>query len=94
MKTKLTLSIDQRFVAKLRKESERRGKSISAMVEEYADQLEREMSKGKTFSEEFGHWLGLPVEDKWLDEDNRHAKHLRKSAAGEAALAARKKPRA
>ncbi|MBK7111828.1 MAG: hypothetical protein IPH60_05200 [Flavobacteriales bacterium] len=40
MKTKLTLSIDRRKVAKLRKASARRSTSISELVENMADKLD------------------------------------------------------
>lgn len=39
MKTKLTLSIDRRKVAKLRRASERKGTSISELVEDLADDV-------------------------------------------------------
>lgn len=84
MKTKLTLSIDPRKVAKLRKASARKGKSISELVEQLADQLDEQKDDGPTVVAEPGirKWIGslaeiLTPED--FEEDSRGGAELRKT---------------
>jgi hypothetical protein len=93
MKTKLTLSIDKKRVAQLRKASARRSKSISALIEEIAEQLDKDDSKKRSFKEEFADLIGLPLDPAWVEEDTWQASHLRKSAAGEGAMKELKKKR-
>lgn len=76
MKTKLTLSIDKKNVALLRKASARRSKTISALVEELAQTLEKEDSAKEPVPEwlaEMGTWLEGKVTQKDLEEDPRLA---------------------
>jgi hypothetical protein len=84
MKTKLTLSIDRRKVAMLRKASARKGKSISELVENLADQLDAQKSDEPSVVEEPGilKWAGyladkLTPED--FEEDSRGGAELRKT---------------
>jgi hypothetical protein len=76
MKTKLTLSIDKKNVALLRKASARRGKTISALVEELAHTLEKEDSAEEPVPEwlaEMGTWLKGAFTEKDFEEDPRLA---------------------
>lgn len=84
MKTKLTLSIDKRKVAKLRRASARKGKSISQLVEDLADQLDEQKDAGPGVVAEPGirKWIGslaeiLTPED--FEEDSRGGAELRKT---------------
>jgi hypothetical protein len=84
MKTKLTLSIDRRKVAMLRKASARKGKSISELVENLADQLDAQKDEEPTVVAEPGilKWAGyladkLTPED--FEEDSRGGAELRKT---------------
>jgi hypothetical protein len=84
MKTKLTLSIDRRKVAKLRRASARKGKSISELVENLADQLDAQKDEEPTVVAEPGilKWAGyladkLTPED--FEEDSRGGAELRKT---------------
>jgi len=84
MKTKLTLSIDRRKVAKLRRASARKGKSISELVENLADQLDAHKDEEPTVGAEPGilKWAGyladkLTPED--FEEDSRGGAELRKT---------------
>ncbi len=85
MKTKLTLSIDRRQVAKLRKASARKGKSISELVENLADQLDDQKNDEPAVVAEPGilKWagyladIGLSPED--FEEDSRGGAELRKT---------------
>jgi len=84
MKTKLTLSIDRRKVAKLRRASARKGKSISELVENLADQLDAQKGDDPSVVAEPGitKWFGsladiLTPED--FEEDSRGGAELRKT---------------
>ncbi len=84
MKTKLTLSIDRRKVAKLRKASARKGKSISELVENLADQLDEQKGDDPSVVAEPGiaKWFGsladiLTPED--FEADSRGGAELRKT---------------
>ena len=92
MKKKLTLSIESATVALLRKASARRDTSISALIEEFAEGIRKEESERPLFSKEFP-GLGQPVGADMVGEEGYHADQLRKSAAGQGALQARKKGR-
>jgi hypothetical protein len=88
MKTKLTLSIDRRKVAMLRKASVRKGKSISELVENLAEQLDEQKNEEPTVVAEPGitKWFGyladkLTLED--FEEDSRGGAELRKTEAYE-----------
>lgn len=79
MKTKLTLSVDRRKLAKLRRASARKGISISAMVESLADKLDEEPSD---HTPSIRRWFGsladiLTPED--FEEDSRGGAELRKT---------------
>jgi len=78
MKTKLTLSIDRRKVAMLRKASARKGSSISELVENMADDLdlERDENSGSNIEQYFG-TLKLKPED--FEEEGRAGAELRKT---------------
>jgi len=80
-KSKLTLSVRTKYVAMLRRASARKGKSITEMVEEFAEQVERE-SKGEDPGEA---WikrnLGIladKVKPSDWDRDDRFGDILRK----------------
>ncbi len=84
MKTKLTLSIDRREVAMLRKTCARKGKSISQLVEDLANQLDEQKNDEPTVVAEPGilKWAGyladkLTPED--FEEDNRGGAEVRKT---------------
>jgi len=79
MKTKLTLSVDRRKLAKLRRASVNKGASISQLVENMADKLD-EMPNDTTPS--IRKWFGslgdmLAPED--FEEDSRAGAELRKT---------------
>jgi hypothetical protein len=74
MKTKLTLSIDKKNVALLRKANVHRGKSISALVEELADELEKKDShEGLEWLNDWSKALKGKYTKKDLDADPRFA---------------------
>ena len=84
MKTKLTLSIDRRKVAKLRRASERKGTSISALVEQLADQLDEKPSE--LAEPGIRKWFGSlsdVVTPEDFEEDSRAGAELRKTEAYE-----------
>lgn len=78
MKTKLTLSIDRRKVAMLRKASARKGTSISELVEDLAERLDEAPSEAAavTISQYIG-TLELPEEA--FEEDSLGGAELRKT---------------
>jgi hypothetical protein len=79
MKTKLTLSIDRRKVAKLRKASARKGTSISGLVEDLADRLDEAPSEAPEVA--ITQYLGtLELPDEAFEEDSRGGAELRKTA--------------
>ncbi len=81
MKTKLTLSIDRRKVAKLRRASERKGTSISQLVEQLADQLDSQpLENAEPGILKWAGYLAdkLTLED--FEEDSRGGAELRKTA--------------
>ena len=81
MKTKLTLSIDRRKVAKLRRASERKGTSISQLVEQLADQLDSQpLENAEPGILKCAGYLAdkLTLED--FEEDSRGGAELRKTA--------------
>lgn len=90
MKTKLTLSVDRRKLAKLRRVSARKGISISAMVESLADKLdeERATATGEGIARLFGS-LKLPPEA--FEEDSRYGAELRKTEYYERMMKAKHK---
>lgn len=50
-KSKLTLSVDRKHVAMLRRASARRGRSITELVEELAESLDKEKEKPEELSD-------------------------------------------
>lgn len=90
MKTKLTLSIDRRKVAKLRRASARKGTSISQLVENMADKLDEEPATqaDSPISRLFGS-LKLPPEA--FEEDSRGGAELRKTEYYERMMKAKRK---
>lgn len=84
MKTKLTLSIDPRKVAKLRKASARKGKSISELVEHMADQADDQPAPAGEAS--ILKWRGFWAEHVTqadFEADDRAGSELRKTKAYE-----------
>jgi len=78
MKTKLTLSIDRRKVAKLRKASARKGTSISELVENMADELDG--SPAEDTEANILKWAGtLVLPPEAFEEDSRGGGELRKT---------------
>lgn len=78
MKTKLTLSIDRRKVAKLRKASARKGTSISELVENMADELDG--SPVEDTEANILKWAGtLELPPEAFEEDSRGGAELRKT---------------
>ena len=90
MKTKLTLSIDRRKLAKLRKASARKGTSISELVSALADQLDNDpVEKAEPGIRK---WLGtLDLKPEDFEEDSRGGAELRKTEAYERMKAKRKR---
>jgi hypothetical protein len=78
MKTKLTLSIDRRKVAKLRKASARRSTSISELVENMADKLDE--APVEDTEANILKWAGsLELPPEAFEEDSRGGAELRKT---------------
>ena len=76
MKTKVTLSLNKKTVAMLRKAGARRAKPMSAIVDELVEELDkRESAKEDDFAwlKEMGTWLSGKVTEKDLEEDPRLA---------------------
>ncbi len=78
MKTKLTLSIDPKKVVKLRRASNRKGTSISELVEGMADRLDEEKTPAteSRIKDFFG---TLKLKPEAFDEDSREGAELRKT---------------
>ena len=76
-KRKLTLTVNDRSIALLRKAGARRAKSISAMVEELAEQLAKEDS-ANTWSRRNEGILADKITAKRMKGDNRLGHLLRK----------------
>ena len=76
MKTKVTLSLNKRTVALLRKAGARKAKPMSAIVDDLVEELDRKDS-AKTevpaWLSEMGTWLHGKVTIKDLEEDPRLA---------------------
>lgn len=80
MKSKLTLSIDRRKVAMLRKASARKGSSISELVEQMAQQLDEQRADDQKPA--ISQYLGtLVLPDEAFEEDSRGGAELRKTEA-------------
>lgn len=82
-KSKLTLSVRREYVAMLRKASARRGSSITELVEEFAQQLDREVKTGE-LSDYVKRNMGVlakKVKPKDWERDDRVGDILRKHAA-------------
>ena len=76
MKTKVTLSLNKKTVALLRKASARREKPMSAIVDELVEQKDKQESAEATIPDwlrEMGTWLEGKVTPKDLEEDPRLA---------------------
>lgn len=76
MKTKVTLSLNKRTVALLRKAGIRKAKPMSAIIDELVEELDRkETAKGDDLSwlDEMGTWLSGKITQKDLEEDPRLA---------------------
>lgn len=78
MKTKLTLSIDRRKVAMLRKASARKGTSISELVEDLAERLDEAPSEAAAVT--ITRYIGtLELPEEAFEEDSRGGAELRKT---------------
>lgn len=76
MKKKVTLSLEQRTVAMLRKAGARRAKPMSAIVDELVEALDRKEAaeaKVPAWLKEMGTWLEGKVTQKDLEDDPRLA---------------------
>ena len=83
MKGKLTLSLDKKRIAKLRRASIRRKTSITALVEELADRLEETGTKQSgSWVEELKGVLTGKIEQADLDADPRLAQIYRNGLKG------------
>lgn len=80
-KSKLTLSVDPKYVYMLRRASARRGRSITKLVEEMAKELDKEGEKEEELSDFVKRNLGVLVgkvkPEDW-DRDDRSGHILRK----------------
>lgn len=77
MKQKLTLSVDKRKVALLRKASARKGTSNSDLVEVMAEKLDAEpVSAESNIGQFFG---SLKLKEAHFEEDSRAGAELRKT---------------
>lgn len=86
MNTKLTLSIDRRKVAMLRKASARKGKSISELVENLADKTDEQPSTEGAGEANILNWRGFwakHVSEADFAADDRAGAELRKTKAYE-----------
>ena len=86
MKTKLTLSIDRRKVAMLRKASARKGKSISELVETLAEKSDEQPTAEGEGEANILKWRGSwakQVTEADLEADDRAGAELRKTKAYE-----------
>jgi len=83
MKGKLTLSLDKKRIAKLRRASIRRKTSITALVEEFADRLDEAGTKpGGSWVEELKGVLTGKIKQADLDADPRLAQIYRNGLKG------------
>lgn len=77
MKTKVTLSLNKKTVAMLRKAGARRAKPMSAIVDELVEELDRKDAVKKeddlAWIDEMGTWLSGKITQKDLEEDPRLA---------------------
>ncbi|HEX2616409.1 MAG TPA: hypothetical protein VHL57_02645 [Flavobacteriales bacterium] len=76
MKTKVTLSLNTRTVAMLRKASVRRSATMSAIVDELVEELDRKDAvkpDDLKWLDDLGTWLSGKVTKKDLEEDPRLA---------------------
>ncbi|MBK6627093.1 MAG: hypothetical protein IPJ87_13280 [Flavobacteriales bacterium] len=76
MKTKVTLSLNKRTVALLRKAGARRAQPMSAIVDELVEALDRtEAGKDEVpaWLSEMGTWLSGKITEKDLEDDPRLA---------------------
>lgn len=76
MKTKVTLSLNKRTVALLRKAGARKAKPMSAIVDDLVEELDRkDAAKAEVpdWLSEMGNWLHGKVTTKDLEEDPRLA---------------------
>ncbi len=81
VKSKLTLSVDPKYVYMLRRASARRGRSITELVEEMAVELDKESSKEEELSDfvkrNMGVLAGKVKPEEW-ERDDRVGDILRK----------------
>ena len=80
-KSKLTLSVAPKYVAMLRRASARRGQSITELVEEYAQKLDKTSGSGSRGEEFLKRNLGVlagKVKPEDWDRDDRIGDMLRK----------------
>ena len=81
-KSKLTLSVDRKHVAMLRRASARRGRSITELVEELAESLDKEKEKPEVLSDFVKRNRGIlsGMKPEAWDADDRMGDILRKHA--------------
>lgn len=82
-RSKLTLSVRPEYVALLRKASARKGRSISELVEEFAEKLDKEPEIGERGTAFIQRHLGVAsskVDTKDWERDDRLGDILRKHA--------------
>lgn len=80
-RSKLTLSVRSPYVAMLRRASARRGKSITELVEELAEVLEKDAKEESDYVKRNRGVLAGKVDPKDWDRDDRLGDILRKHAA-------------
>lgn len=76
MKTKVTLSLNKKTVAMLRKAGARKAKPMSAIVDELVEELDRKDAARPEVPDwlsEMGTWLSGKITEKDLEEDPRLA---------------------
>ena len=81
MKQKLTLSIERSKVALLRRASARRSRSISELVEEFAQQQEKAPTEGEPNILKWKGFWHKHVTDAAFEADDRAGAQLRKTEA-------------
>lgn len=81
MKTKLTLSIDRRKVAKLRRASARKGTSISEMVENMAEHIDVQPEEGEANILKWKGFWAKQIAASEFEADDRGGAELRKTLA-------------
>lgn len=81
-KSKLTLSVRKRHIAMLRRASARRGRSITQLVEELAESLDKDQDKPEELSDFVKRYSGFlsGIKPEAWDANDRMGELLRKHA--------------